>query len=107
LGLSSYSIAKRTREIGIRITNGAGIGQILILLNKDFVKWVLIAIVIAVPVAVFIMSKWLENYAYRIVLSWWICLASGVIAVFIALVTVSWQSWSAAKRNPVDALRYE
>jgi putative ABC transport system permease protein len=106
-GLSSYSITRRTKEIGIRRTNGAGIGQVLFLLNKDFVKWVLIAIVIAVPVAVFVMNRWLENYAYRITLSWWIFVASGAIAVFIALVTVSWQSWNAAKQNPVDTLRYE
>lgn len=106
-GLSSYSIARRAKEIGIRRTNGAGIGQVLFLLNKEFVKWVLIAIVIAVPVVVFVMSRWLENYAYRITLSWWIYVASGAIAVLIALFTVSWQSWSAAKRNPADALRYE
>ncbi len=106
-GLSSYSITRRTREIGIRITNGAGIGQVLFLLNKDFVKWVLIAIVIAVPVAVFVMGRWLENYAYKITLSWWIFVASGAIAIFTALLTVSWQSWNAAKQNPADTLRYE
>jgi putative ABC transport system permease protein len=79
----------------------------LILLNKDFVKWVGIAFVIAVPVAWFIMNKWLENYAYRVELSWWIFAIAGVIALFIALITVSWQSWRAATRNPVEALRYE
>lgn len=107
LGLSSYSITRRTKEIGIRRINGAGVGQVLFLLNMDFVKWVIIAIVIALPVEIFVMNRWLQNYAYRISLSWWIFITSGVIAVFIALVTVSWLSWRAAKQNPSDALRYE
>jgi len=71
------------------------------------VKWVGIAFVIAVPVAWFIMNKWLRNYAYRIELSWWIFAIAGVTALVIALLTVSWQSWRAASRNPVEALRYE
>jgi len=106
-GLSAYAISRRTKEIGIRKTNGARILQVLILLNQDFIKWVGIAFVIAVPVAWFVMNKWLENYAYRIGLSWWIFALAGVIAVAIALITVSWQSWRAATRNPVEALRYE
>jgi putative ABC transport system permease protein len=106
-GLSAYSISRRTKEVGIRKTNGARILQVLILLNKDFVKWVGIAFVIAVPVAWFIMNKWLENYAYRVELSWWIFTIAGVIALVIALITVSLQSWRAATRNPVEALRYE
>jgi len=106
-GLSAYSISRRTKEIGIRRTNGARIDQVMVLLNKDFVKWVAIAIVIASPVAWFVMNKWLQNYAYRIGISWWIFILSGVIAVAIALFTVSWQSWRTATRNPVEALRYE
>ncbi|HBZ20902.1 MAG TPA: hypothetical protein DEO60_07235, partial [Bacteroidales bacterium] len=106
-GLSAYSISRRTKEVGIRKTNGARILQVLILLNKDFMKWVGIAFVIAVPVALFIMNKWLENYAYRVELSWWIFVIAGIIAFTIALITVSWQSWRAATRNPVEALRYE
>jgi putative ABC transport system permease protein len=106
-GLSAYAITRRTKEIGIRKTNGARISQVLVLLNKDFVKWVLIAIVIAVPIAWFTMNRWLENYAYRIEISWWIYVLAGVIAVSIALITVSWQSWRAAARNPVESLRYE
>jgi putative ABC transport system permease protein len=106
-GLSAYAITRRTKEIGIRKTNGARISQVLVLLNKDFVKWVLIAIVIAVPIAWFTMNRWLENYAYRIEISLWIYVLAGVIAVSIALITVSWQSWRAAARNPVEALRYE
>jgi putative ABC transport system permease protein len=106
-GLSAYSISRRTKEIGIRRTNGARIDQVMVLLNKDFVKWVAIAIVIASPVAWFVMDKWLQNYAYRIGISWWIFILSGAIAVAIALFTVSWQSWKAAIKNPVEALRYE
>ena len=106
-GLSAYSISRRTKEIGIRKTNGARIDQVMVLLNKDFVKWVGIAIVIAVPFAWFVMNKWMENYAYRIKLTWWIFGLAGIIAVAIALITVSWQSWKAATRNPVEALRYE
>jgi putative ABC transport system permease protein len=77
------------------------------LLNKDFVKWVSIAFLIAIPIAWFIMHKWLENFAYKTGLSWWIFLLSGVLALVIALVTVSLQSRRAATRNPVEALRYE
>ncbi len=106
-GLSSYSISRRTKEIGIRRINGAGIGQVLFLLNRDFVKWVLIAIIIAAPVALFAMGRWLENYSYKISLSWWIFAAAGAVAVLIALLTVSLQSWNAAKQNPADTLRYE
>jgi putative ABC transport system permease protein len=71
------------------------------------VKWVVLAIVIATPVAWFAMYKWLRNFAYRTELSWWIFVYAGILAVVIALLTVSWQSWRAATRNPVDALRYE
>ena len=106
-GLSSYAITRRTKEIGIRKTNGARISQVLVLLNKDFVKWVVIAILIAAPVALIVMNKWLQNYAYRTEISWWIFILSGAIAIVIALITVSWQSWRAATKNPVEALRYE
>ena len=106
-GLSAYSIVKRTKEIGIRKTNGSGIIQIMVLLNKDFIAWVLISFVIACPIAWYAMNNWLQNYAYRIEMSWWIFGLSGIIALIIALITVSWQSWQAAKSNPVEALRYE
>ncbi|RIJ48241.1 ABC transporter permease [Maribellus luteus] len=97
----------RTKEIGIRKVNGAKISEILTMLNKDFVKWVAIAFVLATPVAYFAMNKWLENFAYKTTLSWWIFALAGVLALGIALLTVSWQSWRAATRNPVEALRYE
>ncbi len=104
--IKSLSI-KKTKEIGIRKVNGAKISEVLILLNKDFVKWVTIAFVIATPIAYYAMSKWLENFAYKTTLSWWIFALAGVLALGIALLTVSWQSWRAATRNPVEALRYE
>lgn len=106
-GLSAYSISKRTKEIGIRKTNGARTIQIMLLLNLDFLKWVLAAIIIAAPVAWFIMVRWLNNYAYKSDITWWIFVISGSIAVIIAFLTVSWQSWRAASSNPVEALRYE
>jgi putative ABC transport system permease protein len=107
LGLAEYTIKKRTKEIGLRKVNGATILNIIILLNTNFFKWVLIGFVIACPATYFIMHKWLENFAYKTVLSWWIFALAGIIALGIALLTVSWQSWRAATRNPVEALRYE
>jgi len=106
-GLTLLIINKRIKEIGIRKVNGARISEILTMLNKDFVKWVVIAIVIATPVAWYAMNKWLENFAYKTELSWWIFALAGLLALGIALLTVSWQSWRAATRNPVEALRYE
>jgi putative ABC transport system permease protein len=107
LGLSLSMNERRTKEIGLRKVNGAKISEVIILLNKDFIKWVTIAFVMAVPVAWFIMHKWLENFAYKTGLSWWIFVLAGVLALGIALLTVSLQSWRAAARNPIEALRYE
>jgi putative ABC transport system permease protein len=105
--MSRFLAENRTKEIGIRKVNGATIGEILVLLNKDFLKWVLIAFVIATPITFYAMHKWLENFAYKTSLSWWIFAMAGVLVLGIALLTVSWQSWKAATRNPVEALRYE
>lgn len=106
-GVILHIIHLRTKEIGIRKVNGATIIEILSMLNLDFIKWVAIAFVVACPVAYFAMAKWLENFAYKTELSWWIFALAGVLALAIALFTVSWQSWRAATRNPVEALRYE
>lgn len=107
VGLVLFVINGRIKEIGIRKVNGAKVSEVLIMLNRDFVKWVVIAFVIATPIAWYAMNKWLESFAYKTPLSWWIFALSGVIALGIALLTVSWQSWKAATRNPVEALRYE
>ncbi len=105
--MSLFASQKRTKEIGIRKVNGAKISEILSMLNKDFIKWVAIAFVIATPIAYYAMNKWLENFAYKTSLSWWIFALAGLLVLGIALLTVSWQSWRAATRNPVEALRYE
>ena len=107
LGLSIFMGERRIKEIGIRKINGAKISEVMALLNKDFVKWVVIAFVVACPIAYYAMQKWLENFAYKTALSWWIFALAGLLALGIALLTVSWQSWRAATRNPVEALRYE
>ena len=106
-GLSYYRINQRIKEIGVRKVNGAKVSEILAMLNRDFIKWVAFAFVIATPIAYYAMYKWLENFAYKTNLSWWIFALAGVLALGIALLTVSWQSWRAATRNPVEALRYE
>ena len=107
LGLSIFSSERRTKEIGIRKINGARIPEIMIMLNKDFFVLVVLANLIALPAAWYSMNKWLEGFAYRTELCWWIFAMAGLIALGIALLTVSWQSWRAATRNPVEALRYE
>ena len=107
VGLVLFAISRRIKEIGIRKVNGAKVSEVLIMLNKDFVRWVVIAFVIATPAAYYAMNKWLESFAYKTTLSWWVFALAGLLALGIALLTVSWQSWRAATRNPVEALRYE
>jgi putative ABC transport system permease protein len=110
LGISALALfisQQRTKEIGIRKVNGAKVSEVLTLLNKDFVKLVVIAFVVATPIAYYAMNKWLENFAYKTTLSWWIFPLAGLLALGIALLTVSWQSWMTATKNPVEALRYE
>jgi putative ABC transport system permease protein len=107
LGLSLSMNERRTKEIGLRKVNGAKVAEVILLLNKDFVKWVAVAFLIAIPIAWFIMHKWLENFAYKTGLSWWIFFLAGVLALGIALLTVSLQSRRAAMKNPVESLRYE
>jgi putative ABC transport system permease protein len=106
-GLSVFSIERRTKEIGIRKVNGATTLEIMGMLNSDIIKWVIIAFIAACPVAWYSMNKWLQDFAYRTDITWWIFALSGLIALGIALLTVSWLSWKAATRNPVEALRYE
>jgi putative ABC transport system permease protein len=107
LAMAFFIIESKTKEIGIRKINGARISEVSTMLYKIFLKWVTIAFVIATPIAWYAMHRWLENFAYKTKLSWWIFALAGLLALGIALLTVSWQSWRAARRNPVEALRYE
>jgi putative ABC transport system permease protein len=106
-GMIMITTTRKTKEIGLRKVNGARTWEVIAMLNSEFVRWVAIAFVIATPIAYFAMDKWLQNFAYRTPLSWWVFALAGLLALSIALLTVSWQSWLAARRNPVEALRYE
>ncbi|MCK9291221.1 MAG: FtsX-like permease family protein [Bacteroidales bacterium] len=107
LGLVVFISRDKVKEIGIRKVNGASVSEVVWLLNKEVFVWLGVAFVIATPIAYYAMSRWLENFAYKTALSWWIFVLSGLISLLVALLTVSWQSWRAAKRNPVESLRYE
>ncbi|WP_407667049.1 ABC transporter permease [Mucilaginibacter sabulilitoris] len=107
LGLISLLTLQRTKEIGIRKVLGASITNITTLLSADFLKLVLIAVIIASPLAWFMMSKYLQNFAYRIDIQWWIFAVTAAIALLIAFVTVSFQSVKAAMANPINSLRNE
>ncbi|MEO9144587.1 MAG: FtsX-like permease family protein, partial [Ginsengibacter sp.] len=106
-GLSALSAEKRTKEIGIRKVLGASVQNVVTTLSVDFLKLVMIAMVIAVPLAWMAANKWLEKYPYRIQISWWIFAASGLLVVLVALMTVSFQAIKAAMANPVKSLRSE
>ncbi|MDP4221749.1 MAG: ABC transporter permease [Bacteroidota bacterium] len=107
LSVTSLLVEQRTREIGIRKTNGARFADILIALNSDFIRCFAVALIIAYPAGWYFMNKWLQNFVYRTHLSWWIFILSGLPVLILTILTVSLQSWRAAKRNPVEALRYE
>ena len=106
-GLATFLTEQRTKEIGIRKVVGASIPAIITLLSKEFTRWVLLANIIAWPIAYFAMNKWLQNFAYRIGLTIWPFLLAGLAALAIALMTISWQAIKAARSNPVESLRYE
>lgn len=106
-GLILFYLEKRKKEISLRKVNGANIGQIIHWVNLTFIKWLAIAFVVATPLAWYAMNKWLENFAYKTDISWWIFALAALLTIGIALLTVSWQSFKAASRNPVEVLRYE
>jgi len=106
-GLASFSAEQRKKEIGVRKVLGAGITGIVKLLSIDFLKLVGIAILVATPVAWWAMNKWLQAFAYRIDIHWWMFALSGLLAIFIAMVTISFQAIKAAMANPVKSLRTE
>jgi putative ABC transport system permease protein len=106
-GLSSYMAVQRTKEIGIRKVMGSTVSQIIYILTYEVVKWVALAFVIAAPLTYYFISKWLDNFAYKTSLPWWIFILSAVIVMLIALITVMFQAVKAAIKNPTEALRYE
>ena len=106
-GLATYMAEQRTKEIGVRKVLGASVSNIVIMLSKDFAKLVVIASVFAIPLAWWAMHKWLQDFAYRINIGWGVFVIAGILALFIALLTVSWQAIKAALANPVTALRSE
>ncbi len=105
--ITFLTMTGKVKEIGIRKVNGASVTDILRLLNLSFIKWLALAFIVAAPMAYWFMHRWLEKFAYKTALSWWIFALAGCMALGIALLTVSWQSWRAATRNPIESLRYE
>jgi putative ABC transport system permease protein len=106
-GLVSFITEQRTKEIGVRKVLGASVGEIILLVSKEFIKWVLLANLIAWPIAFYLMSNWLNNFAYRTNISWFVFIGSGILALIIAITTVSYQVAKVAIQNPVTSLRYE
>ena len=107
LGLTSFFSSKRTKEIGIRKIVGASFIQIAGILSRDFLKWIFASITIGSILSWHLMHQWLQNFAYRTQLEWWIFLIAGICVMLIACITVSWHIYRAANRNPVETLRYE
>jgi putative ABC transport system permease protein len=106
-GLAMFTAQQRTKEIGVRKVLGASVMSIIILLSKDFIRLILVAILIVTPIAWYAMNKWLQDFAYRVEISWWIFAIAGLLAIAIALLTVSFQSIKAALMNPIKSLRSE
>jgi ABC-type antimicrobial peptide transport system permease subunit len=106
-GLAAYTAERRTKEIGIRKVLGASLSNVVTLLSRDFLRLVAVAAIIAFPLAWWVMQQWLEDFAYRITISWWVFGLAGVLAVVIALCTVSFQAVRAGLSNPVKSLRTE
>jgi len=105
--VTSVLVARRTKEIGIRKVNGASVLNLLAMLNTDFIKWFAIAFIIACPAGWYAMHRWLQNFVYRTEIKWWLFAVAGLVVLTVTLITVCLQSWRAATRNPVEALRYE
>jgi putative ABC transport system permease protein len=105
--LSLFATAQRTKEIGVRKVLGASVVNIVTLLSKDFIVLVAVAFVVASPVAWWVMHRWLQDFAYRVDIEWWVFAAAGILAAFIALATISFQAIRAATMNPVRSLRTE
>ena len=107
LGIVISATEMKTKEIGIRKVNGATSLTILAHFSKYYLMWIAIAFVVACPLAWYFMHRYLENFAFRITLSWWIFAFAGILTLLITLITITWQNWRMASRNPVELLRYE
>jgi len=106
-GLAAFTALKKVKDAGVRKIFGARAGNIIYLFSREIVILIFIALCIATPVSIIVMKNWLLNYAFHITIPYWIYIAGGIITIAIAMITVGWQSWRAATRNPVEALRYE
>ena len=106
-GLAAYTAERRKKEVGIRKLLGASTENLVLLLSNDFIRLVLISLVIASPIAWYLMNKWLQDFAYRIEIGWWVFGLAGILALTIAFFTVSFQAIKAAMANPVKSLRTE
>ena len=106
-GMAEYTTRNRTLELGIRKVNGAGIGGMVWLLNLGFLKWIGPGILAGIPLGWFFMQRWLTGFAYKTSLDWWIFVLAVLASLIVAILTVSWQTWRTARKNPVDSLRYE
>lgn len=97
----------RTKEIGVRKVNGATVADILTSMIKEFLVWVIVALVFAIPLSWYLINRWLENFAYKAQIGWMVYISAGLIMFITVVLTVTLQSWKAATKNPVEALRYE
>lgn len=107
IGLVTFNTELKTKEIGIRKVCGAKITEVVVFLNKDIAKWFLVGFIISCFLSWYIMTKWLENFAFKISLTWWLFLSGAIIILIITALTVTWLTWKAARINPVDTLKYE
>jgi len=106
-GLVLFTVNQHTKEIGIRKVFGAKISDILMKLNSDFIKWVVVSFIIAIPISVIVIGQWFSNFAYKTKANWWIFVLSGISVFFLTILIVSLQSWNTACKNPVETLKYE
>ncbi len=107
IGISGILLVQKTKEIGVHKVNGARSIQVIAMLNMNYIKWIIIAFILATPLAYYFMTNWLDNFAYKINPGWWTFSLGGILVLIVAVFTVTWQSWRAASKNPVEALRYE
>ncbi|MCC8173040.1 MAG: hypothetical protein LIO65_01185, partial [Odoribacter sp.] len=107
LAMASYFMQQRVKEIGVRRVNGAMVGEVFSMLVMDFVKWILVAFVVACPIAWYVMKKWLSDFPYRTEINWWIYVLAGMFALIVAVIIISWQSVRVATTNPVNTLKSE